>query len=96
MTVGCVKILFGKGFFCFPKSNQFAMKEQDLVKISWDLAQIVMDNQDGLAFLFQGLECLHDDVFANGVNPSKGLIQEDDLCFLNQAAGDQNPLELPS
>ena len=53
MTVGCVKILFGKGFFCFPKSNQFAMKEQDLVKISWDLAQIVMDNQDGLAFLFK-------------------------------------------
>mgnify|MGYP006918147715 CR=1 FL=1 len=67
MTVGCVKILFGKGFFCFPKSNQFAMKEQDLVKISWDLAQIVMDNQDGLAFLFQGLECLHDDVFADRV-----------------------------
>ena len=55
-----------------------------------------MDDQNGLAFFFQGLECLHDDVFADRVNPSKGLIQKDDLCFLDQAAGDQDTLELPS
>ena len=55
-----------------------------------------MDNQDGLAFLFQGLEGLHDDVFADRVNPCEGLIQKNDIRFLDQAAGDQHPLELPS
>ena len=83
MTVSCVKILFGKGFFCFPKSDQLAVKEEDLVKISWDLAEVVMDNQDGLAFLLQGLEGLHDDVFADRVNPCEGLIQKDDIRFLD-------------
>ena len=75
MPVGCMQILFGKGFLRFSEGNQLAMKKQNLIKISWNLAEIVMDDQDGLAFLFQGLECLHDDVFANGVNSSEGLIQ---------------------
>ncbi len=29
------------------------MKEEDLVKVSWDLAEVVMDDQDGLAFFFK-------------------------------------------
>ena len=88
MPVGCVKIFFGKCILCFPKSNQLAMEEDDLIKISWNLAEVVMNNQDGLAFLFQGVQCLHDDVFTNGVNTSEGLIQKDDICFLDQTAGD--------
>ena len=78
-----MQILFGKGFLCFPKSNQFAMKEEDLVKVSWDLAEVVMDDQNGLAFLFQGLEGLHDDVFADRVNPDEGLVQKDTIRLLN-------------
>lgn len=54
MPVGCMQILFGKGFLCFPKSNQFAMKEEDLVKVSWNLAEIVMDDQDGSCLPFSG------------------------------------------
>ena len=88
MPVGCMQILLGKGFLCFSKSNHLAVKEEDLVKVSRDLAEIVMDDQNGLAFLFQGLKGLHDNVFADGVNPCEGLIQKDDLCFLDQAAGD--------
>ena len=91
-----MQIFFGKGFLCFPKCNQFTMKEEDLVEISWDLAEVVMDDQNGLAFLFQGLEGLHDDVFADRVNPCEGLIQKNDIRLLDQAAGDQHPLELPS
>ena len=83
-----MQILLGKGFLCFSKSDQLAVKEEDLVEISWDLAEIVMDDQNGLAFLFQGLKGLHDNVFADGVNPCEGLIQKDDLCFLDQEAGD--------
>ncbi len=71
-----MQIFFGKGILCFPKSNQLTMEEDDLVKIRCNLAEVVMDNQDGLTFLFQGVECLHDDVFANGVNTSEGLIQK--------------------
>ena len=67
-----MQILLGKGFLCFSKSDQLAMKEEDLVEISWDLAEVVMDDQDGLAFFFQGLKGLHDNVFADGVNPAKG------------------------
>ena len=91
-----MQILLGKGFLCFSKSDQLAVKEEDLVEISWDLAEIVMDDQNGLAFLFQGLKGLHDNVFADGVNPCEGLIQKNDIRFLDQAAGDQHPLELPS
>ena len=54
MPIGCMQILRGKGFLCFSKSDQLAVKEEDLVEISWDLAEIVMDDQNGLAFLFQG------------------------------------------
>ena len=96
MPVGCMQIFFGKGILCFPKSNQLTMEEDDLVKIRCNLAEVVMDNQDGLTFLFQGVECLHDDVFANGVNTSEGLIQKYDICLLDQTAGDQDPLELPT
>ena len=91
-----MQILLGKGFLCFPKSNQLAVKKEDLVKVSWDLAEVVMDDQNGLAFFFQGLKGLHNDVFADRVNPCEGLIQKDDISFLDQAAGDQDPLELPS
>ncbi len=68
------------------------MKEQDLVKNKLGhFAQIVMDNQDGLAFLFQSLECLHDDVFPLTSQSQQRLIKKM-TSFLNQAAGDQNPL----
>ena len=83
MPIGCMQILFGKGFLCFPKSNQLTMEKEDLVKVSWDLAEVMMDDQDSLAFLFQGLEGLHDDVFADRVNPCEGLIQKDDIRFLD-------------
>ncbi len=37
--------------FCFPQKQSVCDEGAGSVKISWDLAQIVMDNQDGLAFL---------------------------------------------
>ena len=75
--MGCIQIFFGKGFLCFPKCNQFTMKGGGTwSEISWDLAEVVMDDQNGLAFLFQGLEGLHDDVFADRVNPCEGVIQK--------------------
>ncbi len=38
------------------------MKEGGLGQVSWNLAEIVMDDQDDAYLPFQGLECLHDDV----------------------------------
>ena len=54
MPIGCMQIFLGKGFLCFPKSDQLAVKEEDLVEISRDLAVVVMDDQDVLAFFFLG------------------------------------------
>ena len=42
MPIGCMQILLGKGFLCFSKSDQLAVKEEDLVEISWDLAEIAI------------------------------------------------------
>ena len=95
MPIGCMQIFFGKGFLCFPKCNQFTMKEEDLVEISWDLAEVVMDDQNGLAFLFQGLRvCMMMSSLTESIL-QKGSSKKD-IRFLDQAAGDQHPLELPS
>ena len=85
-----MQILFGKGFLRFSEGNQLAMKKQNLIKISWNLAEIVMDDQDGLAFLFQGLECLHDDVFANG--PGSGRLEPVGIALL-KAGQSGDPLD---
>ena len=53
-----------------------------------------MDNQDDLACGFETAQRRHDNLFADRVNPDEGLVQKDTIRLLNQAASNQDSLEL--
>ena len=49
-----------------------------------------------LACGFETAQCRHDNLFTDRVNPDEGLVQKDTIRLLNQAASNQDSLELPA
>ena len=87
-------LIIGKAGLGRTEGIQLTIEQDNLIKIINYLTQIMVDNQDNLACGFETAQCRHDNLFTDRVNPDERLVQKDTIRLLNQAASNQDPLEL--
>lgn len=94
-AVGAAHIVAGEHPVSGASGNQFFVEQNELIKVSDRLAQIVVDDQNNVASIGQLAENLKNHRFGFLIDSDKGFIKAKDIGFLGQGTGQKYPLLLP-
>ena len=83
-----------KGFGAGAPGNAFAGEEEAIGEMRANLVKIMQHADDGTAFFMPALDDLHKVASGGFVNSIEGFIEEDEVCILNEKAGEKGALEL--
>ena len=91
-----LQIALGKDFTDWSRSDQGLIEQNQVIKVFGDFPQIMVNDKNRLASISQVTQQADDDRFTGGIDPYKGLIEENIVGILHQRSSNQDPLKLPA